>query len=196
MIGNDIVDLALARQESNWQRKGFLDKLFTAHEQQLIQIASEPDVMVWTLWSMKESAYKLVVRETGRRFFAPLQFVCQLNAPFSAITEGQVLYQSYYRTTSSITEQYVASVASAADTVQPSSQVIIRFDQTDYHHQHQIIRDRLTQYVAACWAISESQVQIQKDEAGVPTLVVHDLCGTSNRPISLSHHGQYGAFVL
>ena len=33
MIGNDIIDLALAKKENNWQRKGFLDKLFTPKEQ-------------------------------------------------------------------------------------------------------------------------------------------------------------------
>ena len=34
MIGNDIVDLDLARKESNWKRKGFLDKIFSLQEQQ------------------------------------------------------------------------------------------------------------------------------------------------------------------
>jgi hypothetical protein len=33
MIGNDVVDLALAQKESNWKRKGFLNKLFTSVEQ-------------------------------------------------------------------------------------------------------------------------------------------------------------------
>ena len=29
MIGNDIVDLSLAAIQSNWQRRGFLEKQFT-----------------------------------------------------------------------------------------------------------------------------------------------------------------------
>ena len=33
MIGNDIIDLDVAKTESNWKRKGFLDKIFTANEQ-------------------------------------------------------------------------------------------------------------------------------------------------------------------
>ena len=32
-IGNDIVDLSLAKIQSNWQRKGFLEKQFTQKEQ-------------------------------------------------------------------------------------------------------------------------------------------------------------------
>jgi lactate dehydrogenase-like 2-hydroxyacid dehydrogenase len=30
-IGNDIVDLALARKESNWKRPGYLNKIFTTN---------------------------------------------------------------------------------------------------------------------------------------------------------------------
>jgi hypothetical protein len=32
VIGNDIVDLALARKESNWKRPGYLNKIFTTKE--------------------------------------------------------------------------------------------------------------------------------------------------------------------
>ena len=39
MIGNDIIDLSLAETESNWQRKGFLEKQFTAKEQAIIDTA-------------------------------------------------------------------------------------------------------------------------------------------------------------
>ncbi|MFA9191657.1 4'-phosphopantetheinyl transferase superfamily protein [Flavobacterium sp. FZUC8N2.13] len=76
MIGNDIVDLALARKESNWKRKGFLDKIFTQKEQWLIANAQNPEVMVWNLWSRKEAAYKIYNRETGIREYIPMQLVC------------------------------------------------------------------------------------------------------------------------
>ena len=36
MIGNDIVDLVQARFQSNWKRKGFVQKIFTQKEQELI----------------------------------------------------------------------------------------------------------------------------------------------------------------
>ena len=38
MIGNDVVDLELAKKESNWQRRGFLSKIFTKNEQRLIRM--------------------------------------------------------------------------------------------------------------------------------------------------------------
>jgi phosphopantetheinyl transferase (holo-ACP synthase) len=76
MIGNDIVDLALARKESNWKRDRFLDKIFTVKEQLLIANAETPEIMVWNLWSRKEAAYKIYNRETGIRGFFPLQLEC------------------------------------------------------------------------------------------------------------------------
>ncbi len=76
MIGNDIVDLALARKESNWKRERFLDKIFTVKEQLLIVNAENPEIMVWNLWSRKEAAYKIYNRETGIRGFFPLQLEC------------------------------------------------------------------------------------------------------------------------
>ena len=51
MIGNDIVDLAFALKKSNWKRKGYLDKIFTNHEQLLIIKSDNPENMVWNLWT-------------------------------------------------------------------------------------------------------------------------------------------------
>jgi phosphopantetheinyl transferase (holo-ACP synthase) len=76
MIGNDIVDLFLAKKESNWQRKGFLDKIFTQKEQLLIADAENPEVMVWNLWTRKEAGYKIYNRQTNIRGYFPLQLEC------------------------------------------------------------------------------------------------------------------------
>ncbi len=76
MIGNDVIDLALAHEESDWQREGFLDKMFTQEEQVLILNYSMPETMVWILWSMKESAYKIYNRQTGNRAYIPLSLIC------------------------------------------------------------------------------------------------------------------------
>ena len=69
MIGNDIIDLSLAKIESNWQRRGFLEKQFTANEQKLILAAKNSFVLVWKFWSMKEAAYEVYVQQNEIRFF-------------------------------------------------------------------------------------------------------------------------------
>lgn len=76
MIGNDVVDLALARKESNWRRSGYLQKIFTVNEQLLIESSSDPELLVWEFWSRKEAAYKIYNRETGIRAFIPKELEC------------------------------------------------------------------------------------------------------------------------
>jgi phosphopantetheinyl transferase (holo-ACP synthase) len=108
MIGNDVVDLALARKESNWKRKGFLDKVFSVPEQQLIQNDSNPELMVWNLWSRKEAAYKIYNRITGIRGYFPLRLQCNYEDENSGTVaiDGFVFY-----TQTQITDEYVYSVA-------------------------------------------------------------------------------------
>ena len=79
MIGNDIIDLQLAARESNWQRRGYLDKIYTPAEQAMIHASSDADKMVWLLWSCKEAVYKIVHRETGVHAYNPLKFHCKEN---------------------------------------------------------------------------------------------------------------------
>ncbi len=76
MIGNDIIDLDQARADSNWKRKGFLDKIFTENEQQLIFSADNQELMVWNLWSRKEAAYKIYNRQSKERFYIPRRLEC------------------------------------------------------------------------------------------------------------------------
>ena len=74
MIGNDIVDLKLCRIESNWQRKGFLEKIYTERELILITDSKNQELTVWQLWSIKEAAYKISNRQNSQRVFNPKFF--------------------------------------------------------------------------------------------------------------------------
>jgi 4'-phosphopantetheinyl transferase EntD len=94
VIGNDIVDLALSRKESNWKRKGFLDKIFTAKEQQFITEAENPEIMVWVLWSSKEAVYKIWNRLTQIRAFNPLRIECIEGAFVNTNFYGKVVCES------------------------------------------------------------------------------------------------------
>lgn len=112
MIGNDIVDLALARKESNWQRKGFLNKIFTPKEQALILNAKNPETTVWNLWSRKEAAYKIYNRQTQIRAFIPLQLECFTIREKDGFIFGKVVcYGTVYFTKTIITEDFIETNA-------------------------------------------------------------------------------------
>lgn len=85
MIGNDVIDLELAAKESNWKRKGFLEKIFTANEQLFIKSSDNPELKVWELWSRKEAAYKIFNRNSGVRLFNPIQFECTTEEEFERV---------------------------------------------------------------------------------------------------------------
>ncbi|MEO7976861.1 4'-phosphopantetheinyl transferase superfamily protein [Flavobacterium sp.] len=113
MIGNDVVDLWQTRHESNWQRKGFLEKLFTNQEQLLINHHSDPEIMVWLLWSMKEAVYKIYNRETKIRAYIPKNLVCS-NISFlnNNSIHGQVnCNENRYYTKSYLDNDYIHTIA-------------------------------------------------------------------------------------
>lgn len=108
MLGNDIVDLNLAKIQSNWRRKNYLDKIFTVEEQLLITSAKKPDEMVWLLWSMKESAYKIHNRKTSIRDFAPKSLSCTIHAN----TYGMVsIHNCQYFTQSNVQSAFIHTIA-------------------------------------------------------------------------------------
>ncbi|WP_264564174.1 4'-phosphopantetheinyl transferase superfamily protein [Flavobacterium sp. N3904] len=108
MIGNDIVDLDLAKRASNWKRKGFLDKIFTSNEQELILSSTIPDTLVWNLWTRKEAAYKIYNRQMGIRGFFPLRMECH----YTDQNYGTVSINDFiFYTKTEITNDYLYTVA-------------------------------------------------------------------------------------
>ena len=110
MLGNDIVDFKLAKTQSNWQRSGFLNKIYTEQEQFYIRSAENPDKMVWLFWSMKEAAYKIHNRITDVRNFAPTSLECNIRQ--EDLKNGMVCVdaETYY-TESEINDDYVHTIA-------------------------------------------------------------------------------------
>ena len=108
MIGNDIVDLALAKKESNWKRKGYLDKIFTVSEQLLIQKSTNQELAIWNLWSRKEAVYKIILQKGGKRGYYPIKIEClDLN-----LENGMVQFENQIFYTKTIaTEEWIYSLA-------------------------------------------------------------------------------------
>ncbi len=118
MIGNDVIDLALAQKQSNWKRKGFLDKIFTKREQELILNSANPETTVWNLWSRKEAAYKIYNRQTQQMAFIPIQLECfDLDEKEEVIYGKVVCYDNIYFTKTTLISNCIETnaVVDAAD---------------------------------------------------------------------------------
>ena len=179
MIGNDVIDLSLAKKESNWQRKGFLKKLFSNDEQQLILEALNSFEMVWRLWSMKEAAYKIFTQQHSVRFFAPKKFECKLMLGL----KGVVCYknQKFY-TTSIVNQQYIFTKAGLTKEKNSYSEMGSP-DQIDT-----MIKDKLNLLTG----VKISGIKQKKSKNGVPSYHYKTTLLTSS--CSISHHGKYGAY--
>jgi len=167
MIGNDIVDLQIASQESNWRRKGYLDKIYTKQEQSLITFANHPDKTVWILWSMKEAAYKIINRHTLNRFYQPKDLQCEIISTETSKYTGIVTYndQIFY-TQTEVTNNYVHTSA----LMKPSG----------FNQLHYSIKKETT------------TPTLQKDLFGIPFI---PLTCNKTKPVSVSHHGKYLSIV-
>lgn len=138
MIGNDIVDLHQAAKESNWKRNGYLEKIFTAHEQFLIQSAKDAEMMVWLLWTMKESVYKASSRETKIRSFNPTS-LCTNNLILHDIgATGNLMHQdTLYHCQSILSTNYIHTIASAKSEILNDVMLkIIEYDASDSSYRN------------------------------------------------------------
>lgn len=110
MIGNDIVDLQLAKNQSNWKRKGYLDKIFTLIEQNFINNAINQEFKVWELWSRKEAVYKILLQKGEKPGFYPIKIECKNNE--IVVFNNELFYTKTYLNTNYL---YTVAVVNEVD---------------------------------------------------------------------------------
>ncbi|TCK67895.1 phosphopantetheine--protein transferase-like protein [Winogradskyella wandonensis] len=186
MVGNDIVDIAQAQKDSNWQRPRFLDKLFTEKEQEFIKNSGDKTITVWQLWSMKEAAYKLYVQKHPSRFYAPKQFECVAHASIWKVNYKEFsCYLSIKKTT-----DYIVSEARLIPHKMTSELVV--FKDENLKSQRQVLRDKLSERISKSDNIWTNTIEFQKSEFGIPTVKFD----SKIMNLSLTHHGRFGAFAF
>lgn len=197
MIGNDIIDLAASRKESNWHRPRFLDKLFTERERVLIEGSKHPETAIWLLWSMKESAYKAWMQQGGQRFYGPKRIKCQLAADqnIEAINGSAKIENVTFYTQSGITKQYIYTLSSKQKihSAQAVNTQLFKIDSAPLKAISQLLYDQLIAAYARQERLSLQDLTIEKTASGIPFL--KHKAKRIDLNFSLTHHGDYGAFA-
>lgn len=190
MIGNDIVDLNQAHKDSNWKRPRFLEKVFTQNEQALIFSSKNQNQTVWLLWSMKEAAYKIYVRQFGERFFNPKRLECA----FESKTKGRVIIEDrVFNTTSKFDKNYIHTIATMSEVKELKSNCF-KAENTSCKSQSQSSRDVVVEVYSKIRNISKNSVTINKDDLGVPFFSLKNR--KQKESLSISHHGHYCAYAI
>lgn len=172
MIGNDIIDLQLVKTQSNWQRPGFLEKQFTDKEIRLIYESNDPFLLVWRFWSMKEAAYKIVVQQFEKRFFAPKKLECTV---FSDSTGEVVFEDESFQVRTESTTEYIYSVAG----------------DSSFHWLNIQSRSDFFKEVERKFGYSSTQLNIKKNKLGIPKLFSGD--EQVSNSFTKTHHGRFEA---
>ena len=75
LLGNDVVDLTLPESRDKHLDMRFVARVFAESERLLIEAATDPTIALWTLWTAKESAYKIAKKIAPDLIFAHRQFI-------------------------------------------------------------------------------------------------------------------------
>lgn len=195
MIGNDVVDLKQASINSPKNFKGlrwkrFLDKVFTEKEQKFIMNSKNQFEIVWLLWSMKEAAYKIHMRQYAKRTFNPKQLKCEVY--YKRRGKVSIDNQLYY-TTSQINEDYIYTTATSEKNTTPISRCL-RLENSAYENQYKVARNEVLLKFSELKNKPINSLEIVKDKAGIPCLFIN---GKKQKDsLSITHHGAYCGFAL
>lgn len=187
MVGNDIIDLQEARRTSNWQRARFMQKIFTPKEQNTITASANPFKTVWRFWSMKESAYKVIIQKGSKRFFNPTKLECNI---IDSILGNVTIDKTTINTSSLINSNFIFSTA--ADNQSNLNTQIFQLTADNSKHQSKFMQQQIINDFAKINALNCAELNIQKSHAGVPTLFYKNKQLSTS--ISITHHGKYGAY--
>jgi hypothetical protein len=88
LIGNDIVDLSDPQGLGKSRDTRFINRVFSADEKQQILNCSEPDLLLWSLWAGKETAYKAVRKSHFEAISVPRRYGVKLNNTYGIIRKA------------------------------------------------------------------------------------------------------------
>jgi phosphopantetheinyl transferase (holo-ACP synthase) len=171
------VDLRYAKKNNNWKRKGYLNKIYTRAELELINKSADANKMVWLLWSMKEASYKANHRITHVKEYTPNKIECEINFIKDDLYYGKTIYNGReYNLKVTVFAEYIHSVALYQQNIfSDVKEITVRNYTTTY-----------VDYLKKSSFISKDEV-IKKDEFGIPNLI--NDAKNETKPISISHHG-------
>ncbi len=197
MIGNDIIDIAETLGSSKQIRPDFIKKVFTEKEQYFISDSNNPELMICLLWSMKESAYKIYIRQLFERTLSPLRFHCKIINTNESSFSGEVNYKgNAYTTYSTVSNDSISTIAFIKDIFR-DYQIChkdIKCSNKDYRTQHNEIYYSAVKNYSKISALSPSDLSIKKDNYGIPHFYYKS--SILQIPISLSHHGYYASYAI
>ncbi|GAB5552655.1 MAG: hypothetical protein Sapg2KO_22460 [Saprospiraceae bacterium] len=199
MIGNDIIDLAAVRERSPRHWECYRAKVMTISEQktlacrrlhlrqtgrskssELLTQHPENNLDIWFAWAVKESVYKLEFQMDQERYFAPKQIQILEFDPINQQGRAQGKLATYPFEIHFI-EGFIHALVWSPERSKPS-----------YQHLH-LDALPLDQHLEEILKKQFPNQQLHYKRWPFPQFIIdHE----TTIPVSMSHHGRWGAFAF
>jgi phosphopantetheinyl transferase (holo-ACP synthase) len=172
MLGNDVIDLRLAKQQTRWKTRAFQQKVLHPLELSKYEFNSLSFIDFWKIWSIKESAYKAHQRKRNHPpLFNPFQILVEL---LSENRSKVRIGNEEYNIISYVGNHYIYSKTEGKE-----SHSVQNFN---VGGEHTLFLKNLNRKHLA--------KNLIKNANGIPFLVEENRC----IPVSITHHGSYFAY--
>jgi phosphopantetheinyl transferase (holo-ACP synthase) len=182
MLGNDIVDLNHLPDQVRSLSKPYLNKICSDLEIDKILNSENPNLSLWRIWTMKESAYKIAMKLGAKRAFNPKKFetfLVDARSGHICSSYGTLLSETVFD------ENYIHTVSFLAKCKGYKSGQKICAD-----HQSESVRQTIVEDFKMLNPVQDKAEIIMKAE--IPFLSTDK--GLVD--ISLSHHGDFIAWAF
>ncbi len=94
LVGNDIIDLNLPAVANKADVARFVNRICSPEEEELLAAAQDQRLLLWYMWSAKESAYKVAKKYCCETVFSPQQFIVnRISSASNTAVSGWVAYK-------------------------------------------------------------------------------------------------------
>jgi len=188
-IGNDIINLNDDYISEKLKNKSWIKKCFNLEEVEYIFDSANPKLTLWQLWSCKESAYKIYVKNKNKRFLNAQKLqISNLNkgSAYQVNCQEMIFY-----TRSTITSKYIhtTSCDKFLDTDIIQKQVY-HFPDIELKEGSRMLKRLLISKLDKLYG--KEAIHLEKNSFGVPKIFPSDI----NVDISFSHDEPYYAFAF
>jgi len=208
-VGNDIVDLTTPDAQEKSKDVRFVTRVFTENERGLISGAAAPDQVLWSLWTGKETAYKVMQKLNPGITSAPGRYHVSLMGPVCMGTVGHTCVRGFVDTPAGVVhimitrgpdyfhcigtrdnENLLRSVIGNVYTLGNSRETPARISAS--------VRTCAQGAIARCMNCKRDAIRIARIASdrglGPPIVYIND--HRPNVDISLSHDGKFIAYAM
>jgi phosphopantetheinyl transferase (holo-ACP synthase) len=208
-LGNDVVATNLSRSIDKHLDTRFLNKVFTNTEQNIINAATNPNIILWAMWAGKEAAFKALKKIYPNLIFSPKKFQIDIYPDvdvrdeitcIGTITHGKHILAGKWEFNPN--KHFVHCVAGFASTKQNLT-VAYTMSLTNYHvfainPNNHVEESAQTRSGAIKYLISRglnTKIKIVRESSSPPQLFINNQL-LKNIDLSLSHDQVYAAVAV